>query len=141
MDAERAERALDEIRRREGQTRAAHARFVWSPAGVAILAVALLVPFASYDLPDPWGGGLFVPWVVLMAGLLFVHRRRAPVRPMLTTRDAAWGAAGGVLLLGAFGAVSSAAAAAGISAPHALAAVVVTVCGVVVVGLIEKRSS
>ena len=141
MNAEEAQRALDDIRRRDDQTRAAHSRIVCSPAAVGLLAVAVLIPFASYDLPNPWGGAMILPWAALMIGLLVVYLRRSPVRQRLTINDAAWGATSGVLLLAAFRGATAVASTAGVPAPHALAAGLVCLAGTAIAGLIRHLQS
>ncbi|WNI32120.1 hypothetical protein [Streptomyces sp. ITFR-6] len=91
--------ALDDIRRRGGQAHAEHVRYGMS--WLCLLAEALLVfaAFASYDLPNPWGGAVLFPSLLWAAGMIAVYLRNAPVRIPLTSKDALHGEAAGLGVL------------------------------------------
>ncbi|GAA4879014.1 hypothetical protein [Kitasatospora terrestris] len=141
MKPDEARAALDDLQYRHRQTRAASARYGFSGANVLVAAVALFISFASFDLPNPWGGAVLFPAVGLLAVQLTVCLRRAPVRLPLGGRQAVLAAAAGVALVAVFRLLAGAAGAAGVPAPHAVAAAAVCLAGLVAAGRVRAAAT
>ncbi|TDC65576.1 hypothetical protein [Streptomyces hainanensis] len=139
MHPDDARHALDDIRHRGDQARAAHLRFGHSRTALLLSALALFLPLASYDLPNPWGGAMLLPVVGLLAAMLVGYLCRSPVRRSLTVREAALGAAAGTVLVAAFRGLAAAARTSGVPAPHTAAALVLCVAGVAGLALAGRR--
>ncbi|GAA2665324.1 hypothetical protein [Streptomyces lunalinharesii] len=131
-DAQAAQAALDDVRRRRGQSRAEYVRYGLSRPYLAATAVLVFAAFASFDLPNPWGGAVLLPSLVLFAGTLAVYLRRASVRMPLTSRQALLAVALGLALAAAIRLLSGAAEAGGVPAPHAVVSAVLCLAGTVV---------
>ncbi|MFR9723097.1 hypothetical protein ACL02R_06950 [Streptomyces sp. MS19] len=137
MEPKDARTALDDIRHRREQSRAAYLRYATSPVSVLIPALILFGAFASYDLPNPWGGAVLFPALALL-GALALHLRRAPVRRALTTRQAWLAAAAGTGLVAVFTALSSAARSGGVPAPHTVVSAVLCALGLLAAALVRR---
>ncbi|MYS33694.1 hypothetical protein K388_07013 [Streptomyces sp. KhCrAH-43] len=120
--------ALDEVRRRSQQAHAEHVRHGLSWPFLLAAALLVFAAFASYDLPNPWGGAVLFPALLLAAGTIAVYLRTARVRVPLTHKGALYGAAAGLGLVGLFRLLSAVTGAAGVLAPHAATAA--ALCGV-----------
>ncbi|MFG2226064.1 hypothetical protein [Streptomyces sp. NPDC048644] len=129
-----AQAALDDARRRRGQSRAEYLRYGLSLPYLLAGALIVFAAFASFDLPNPWGGAVLFPSLVLLAGTVAVYLRRAAVRMPLTGKDAFLAVAVGLALVALFRLLSGLADAGGVPAPHAVAAAVLCVAGVLVAG-------
>lgn len=75
-----AQTALDAIHHHQEQTRDAYVRHSSSLPSILVTALAVFSFSASVDLPNPWRTLTLLAAGGLMAGMLFVHQRRAPVR-------------------------------------------------------------
>ncbi|MFH9229351.1 hypothetical protein [Streptomyces lydicus] len=75
-----AQTALDAIHHHQEQTRDAYVRHSSSLPYILVTALAVFSFSASVDLPNPWRTLTLLTVGGLMAGMLFVHQRRAPVR-------------------------------------------------------------
>ncbi len=139
MEPDDAQNALEDIRRRGDQSRDAHVRFGQSGAALPLLALTVFLPFASFDLPNPWGGAVILPEAVLIAVILAAYLLRSPVRRPVTTTEAALGAAAGVALVAAFGGLAAAARMGGLPAPHTLAAALLCTTGAAGLALARRR--
>ncbi|WP_212909501.1 hypothetical protein [Streptomyces sp. TS71-3] len=117
--------ALDDIRKRQEQSGMAELEYGLSRFYLLLAAVLLFAAFASYDLPNPWGGAVLFPGVVLLALMAFTYVFRAPVRGRPGT--AAWLVAVvcGLVVVGAFRGLAAAFGAGGVPVPHLIAGVVV----------------
>lgn len=124
--------ALDDVRRRGEQAHAEHVRYGMSWPSLLAEALLVFAAFASYDLPNPWGGAVFFPSLLWAAGMIAVYLRKAPVRMPLTRKDALHGVAAGLGLVGLFRVLSDVASAVGVRAPHMVAAVPLCVAGVLI---------
>ncbi|MGW5927001.1 hypothetical protein ACWF2L_12200 [Streptomyces anulatus] len=127
-----AQNALDEVRRRGEQAHAEHVRYGLSWPYLLAEALLVFAAFASYDLPNPWGGAVLFPSLLLAAGTVAVYVRKAPVRMPLTRKDALHGVAVGVGLVGLFRLLSDLAGAVGVLVPHVVAAAALCVAGVLI---------
>jgi hypothetical protein len=132
MRPEEAQAALDDVRRRGDQSRAEYLRYGFSRPYLLVSALLLFISFASFDLPNPWGGAVLFPAVVLLVGMLTVCLRRATVRRPLTSGEALLAAAAGIALVGLFRGLSAAAQAGGVPLPHTVVAAVLSVVSLVV---------
>ncbi|GAA2941617.1 hypothetical protein GCM10020227_05470 [Streptomyces flavovirens] len=121
---------LDDVRRRSAQARAEHVRHGLSWPYLLAEALLVFTAFASYDLPNPWGGAVLLPSLLLAMGTIAVYLRKAPVRMPLTYKGALLGAAAGLVLVGLFRLLSDVAGAVGVPAPHVVAAAALCVAGV-----------
>ncbi|MGX7674245.1 hypothetical protein [Plantactinospora sp. DSM 117369] len=124
MTPDDAQAALDDIRKRHEQSRAAEARHSSSPFYLGVLALVVLLSYASYDLPNPWGGAMLFPVVMLLALLAFVYVRRAPVLRKPSSGELLGGVASGILLVAVLQGLAAAARAGGLPAPHLVAAAI-----------------
>ncbi|MFE6042620.1 hypothetical protein [Streptomyces sp. NPDC056452] len=124
--------ALDEVRRRGEQARAERVRYGLSWPYLLAEALLVFAAFASYDLPNPWGGAVLFPSLLLAAGTIAVYVRKAPVRMPLTRKDALHGVAVGLGLVGLFRLLSDLAGAVGVLVPHVVAAAALCVAGVLI---------
>lgn len=127
MTPDEARAALEDIRKRHEQSRAEEARHSSSPLYLGILALVVLLSYASFDLPNPWGGAMMFPVVVLLASLAFVYLRRAPVLRKPSSGELLLGVAAGILLAAVLRGLAAGAGALGTPTPHLLAAVVAAV--------------
>ncbi|WP_405743264.1 hypothetical protein OG422_14770 [Streptomyces sp. NBC_01525] len=75
-----ARTALDAIHHHQEQTRDAYVRHGSSLPYMLVTALAVFGFNAAFDLPNPWRTLILLAAGGLMAGMLFVHHRRAPVR-------------------------------------------------------------
>jgi hypothetical protein len=75
-----ARTALDAIHHHQEQTRDAYVRHGSSLPYMLTTALAVFGCSAAIDLPNPWRTLTLLAASGLMAGMLFVHQRRAPVR-------------------------------------------------------------
>ncbi|MER6305423.1 hypothetical protein [Streptomyces sp. NPDC001657] len=75
-----ARTALDAIHHHQEQTRDAYVRHGSSLPYLLVTALAVFSFSAAVDLPNPWRTLTLLAAGGLMAGMLFVHQRRAPVR-------------------------------------------------------------
>ncbi|MFB7633394.1 hypothetical protein ACFC0M_20985 [Streptomyces sp. NPDC056149] len=75
-----ARTALDAIHHHQEQTRDAYVRHGSSFPYLFVSALAVFGFSAAYDLPNPWRTLTLLAAGGLMAGMLFAHQRRAPVR-------------------------------------------------------------
>ncbi|MGQ5597270.1 hypothetical protein ACUJ8N_28735 [Streptomyces sp. ESR1.13] len=139
MDPVDAQNALDDIHRRGEQSRDAYFRFGHSRTTVQLLALSVFLPFASFDLPNPWGGAVVLPEVALVSIMLVAYLRHAPVRRSITTREAALGAAAGIALMTAFKGLATAARVGGVPAPHTAAAALLCTAGAACLILAGRR--
>jgi len=126
MRPEEASAALADIRRRGEQSRAEYLRYGRSLPVLLLAALLVFLGFASFDLPDPWGGAMLIPALGLLAALAFLLRR-APVRKEMTTREALYATAFGLGLVAVFQGLSQVAQAGGAPAPHSVSAALVCV--------------
>ncbi|MET8907536.1 hypothetical protein [Micromonospora sp. NPDC004551] len=122
MTPDDAQAALDDIRKRHEQSRAAEVRHSSSPFHLAVLASVVLLSYASFDLPNPWNGAMLFPVVALLALLAFVHVRRAPVLRQPSSGELLGGVAAGIALTAVLQGLASAARAVGMPTPHLVAA-------------------
>ncbi|MFG2593997.1 hypothetical protein [Streptomyces sp. NPDC048438] len=122
--------ALEDVRRRGEQVHAEHVRYGLSWPYLLAEALLVFAAFASYDLPNPWGGVVLFPSLLLAAGTIAVYLRKARVRMPLTHRDALYGVAAGLGLVGLFRLLSDVAGAVGVLVPHVVAAAALCVAGV-----------
>ncbi|MFH8753929.1 hypothetical protein ACH4GK_41860 [Streptomyces rimosus] len=127
-----AQDALDEVRRRSEQAHAEQVRYGLSWAYLFVEALLVFAAFASYDLPNPWGGAVLIPSLLLATGTVAVYLRRAPVRMPLTHKNALHGVAVGLGLVGLFRLLSDFAGAVGVLVPHVAAAAALCVAGVLI---------
>ncbi|MET7370219.1 hypothetical protein ABZS61_30965 [Streptomyces sp. NPDC005566] len=127
-----AQDALDDVRRRREQAHAEHVRYGLSWPYLLAGALLVLAAFASYDLPNPWGGAVLFPSLLLAAGTIAAYLRKAPVRMPLTHRGALYGVAAGLGLVGLFRLFSDVAGAVGVPVPHVVAAAAVCGAGVLI---------
>jgi hypothetical protein len=141
MNPDDAQSALDELRRRRDQSRAAYLRFGRSRTPMLLSAAIVLLSFASFDLPNPWGGAMIFPAMALIAALLVTYLRRSPVRRPVTTREAAFATAAGLALVAAFRGLAEGARAGGLPAPHTAAAALLCVAGLLGMVLAGRRRS
>ncbi|MCF3964313.1 hypothetical protein [Streptomyces fuscigenes] len=124
-----ARAALDDIRRRQEQSGMAELRHGLSPFYLTWAALLLFASFASFDLPNPWGGAVLFPGIVLVAVMVFAYLRRAPVRNKPSSGATLIAVACGLALVGVFRVLAGAFEAGGAPAPHVIAsAIVVGVC-------------
>ncbi|MFC9740816.1 hypothetical protein ACFVKC_23165 [Streptomyces noursei] len=130
--AQVAQVALDDVRRRRGQSHAEYVRYGLSRPYLAAAALLVFAAFASFDLPNPWGGAVLLPGLVLFAGTSAAYARRASVRMPLTSKQALLALAFGLALVAAFRLLSGAAEAGGVPAPHAVVSAVLCLAGAVV---------
>jgi hypothetical protein len=121
--------ALDDVRRRREQARAEFVRYGLSRPYLLVKALLVFVAFASFDLPNPWGGAVLLPSLLLAAGTMAVYRAKAPVLMPLTYKDALHGAAVGLALVALFRLLSDLADTGGVPAPHMTASAVLCVAG------------
>ena len=124
MNPDEAQAALDDIHKRHEQSRAEEARHAWSPVYLLVAVSVLFLSFASFDLPNPWGGAMLFPVVALLVLLVMVYLRRAPVLRKPRSAEAPIWAAFGILLVAVFQGVAAAVQAAGLPIPHVIAAAV-----------------
>jgi hypothetical protein len=124
MTPDEARAALDDIRKRHEQSRAEELRHGSSPLYLGILALVVLLSYASFDLPNPWGGAVIFPVIALLAVLVFVYLRRAPVLRKPSSGEVLVGVGAGILLAAVLRGLADAVHAAGAPTPHLLAAVV-----------------
>jgi hypothetical protein len=124
MTSDDAQAALDDIHRRQSQTRDAYARQGFSRPYVLITALMIFLVCTSFDLPTPWNGAMILPLAALVAWQFVLHRRRSAVRrrPSIVEQLFALAVAG--ILVGAFACLSAAAEALGTPVPHTLAGAV-----------------
>lgn len=94
--------ALDDVRRRGEQAHAEHVRYGLSWPYLLAEGLLAFAAFASYDLPNPWAGAVLLPSLLLATGTIAVYLRKASVRMPLTHRDALYGVAAGLGLVGLF---------------------------------------
>ncbi|WP_129842485.1 hypothetical protein [Streptomyces sp. RFCAC02] len=134
-----AQNALADIRRRGEQSRDAYLRFGHSRTAVLLLTLSVFLAFASFDLPNPWGGAMILPEAVLLAVMLVAYLHRSPVRRSITTREAALGAAVGTALVAVFKGLAAAVRAGGVPAPHTAAAALLCAAGAVCLTLAGRR--
>jgi hypothetical protein len=124
MTPDDAQAALDDIRKRHEQSRAEELRHNSSPLYLGVLAAVVLLSYASFDLPNPWGGAMLFPVVALLALLAFVYVRRAPVLRKLSSGELLVGVAAGIALAAVLKGLAAAAQAVGLPTPHLIAAAV-----------------
>ncbi|MEV4754849.1 hypothetical protein AB0J86_07010 [Micromonospora sp. NPDC049559] len=124
MTPDDARGALDDIRRRHEQSRAEAARHHSSPLYLGILALVVLISYASFDLPNPWNGAMLIPVTALLALLACVYLRRAPVRRKLDSGELLGGVAAGIVLSAVLQGLAEIAGAVGLPTPHVAAAAV-----------------
>ncbi|MCZ1012540.1 hypothetical protein O1L68_43415 [Streptomyces lydicus] len=124
--------ALDDVRRRRQQAHAEHVRYGLSWPYLLAGALLVFAAFASFDLPNPWGGAVLFPSLLLAAGTLAVYLRKARVRMPLTSKDALHGVAVGLGLVALFRLLSGLAGAVDIPVPHVVAAAALCVAGVLI---------
>ncbi|MGW2027560.1 hypothetical protein [Streptomyces decoyicus] len=124
--------ALDDVRRRGEQAHAEHVRHGLSWPYLLAGALLVFAAFASFELPNPWGGAVLFPSLLLVAGTLAVYLRKARVRMRLTSKDALYGVAAGLGLVALFRLLSGLAEAVGVPAPHVVAAAALCVAGVLI---------
>ncbi|GAA5202036.1 hypothetical protein GCM10023322_83120 [Rugosimonospora acidiphila] len=122
MTPDDARAALDDIQRRHEQSRAAEARHGFSPFYLGVLALIVLVSYASYDLPNPWNGAMLFPVVALVALLVIAYVRRAPVLRKPGSGELLVGVAAGILLAAVIKGLATAIGTAGMPTPHLIAA-------------------
>ncbi|GAA5611637.1 hypothetical protein CP981_16255 [Streptomyces platensis] len=134
MTSHDAQAALDDVRRRRGQSRAEYVRYGLSRPYLLAGAVIVFVAFASFDLPNPWGGAVLFPSLVMLAGTIAVYVRQASVRMPLTGKEAYLAVAVGLALVALFRLLSGVADAGGVPAPHAVVAAVLCTVGVLAAG-------
>ncbi|RPF34490.1 hypothetical protein [Streptomyces sp. TLI_185] len=132
MKPEDAQAALDDVQFRTEQSRGEYLRYGYSSGQLLVSALVLFISFASFDLPNPWGGAVLFPAVALLVTQLVVYLRRAPVRMPLGSRAALLSAAAGAALVGLFTVLSDAAEAAGVPVPHTIAGAVLSAVGLLV---------
>ena len=132
MRPEDAQAALDDVRRRGDQSRAEYLQYGFSRPYLLVSALLLFISFASFDLPNPWGGAVLFPAVALLAGMLVVYLRRASVRRPLTSRDALLATAVGLALVGLFRGLSAVAGAGDVPVPHTVVAAALCVLSLLV---------
>ncbi|MFJ9421770.1 hypothetical protein [Streptomyces sp. NPDC101249] len=120
-----ARAALDDIRRRQEQSGTAELNFGLSRASLATAALLLFVSFASFDLPNPWGGAVLLPGLLLVAVLVLRHTHGAPVRNRPGTRAVLIGLVCGLAGYAVFRVLAAALSAGGVPVPHTIAAAVV----------------
>ncbi|MFE7229706.1 hypothetical protein ACWCRF_07635 [Streptomyces sp. NPDC002405] len=138
-----AQAALDDIRRRREQSGMAELRHGLSRFYLLAAALLLFAAFASFDLPNPWGGAVLLPGLVLVALMASRWAYRAPVRGK--PGAGAWLVAivGGIAVFAVFSGLAAAIEAAGAPVPHLIAAVVVVGAGLLVAprarGVAEAR--
>lgn len=120
-----ARTALDDIRTRREQSGAAELRFALSRPSLLTAALLLFVSFASFDLPNPWGGAVLLPGLLLVALLVLRHTYGAPVRNRPGTRGVLLGVVGGLAGYAVFRGLAAALSAGGVPTPHLLSAAVV----------------
>ncbi|MGW2210461.1 hypothetical protein [Streptomyces sp. NPDC001781] len=117
--------ALEDIRRRQEQSGVAELRFGLSRPSLLLAALLLFASFASFDLPNPWGGAVLVPGLLLVAAIAIRHTYAAPVRNRPGTRAALVGAVCGIAAYLVFRGLAAALSAGGVPVPHVIAAAVV----------------
>ncbi|MEV4620627.1 hypothetical protein AB0J74_18200 [Asanoa sp. NPDC049573] len=132
MTPDDARAALDDIRMRHEQSRAEEARHNSGPFYLGIVALIVLLSFASFDMPNPWSGAMLFPVAALAAVLVLVHGRRAPVRRTPDSRELLLGVAGGIALAAGLQGLASAGQAAGVPTPHLVSAAIGAVLCVLV---------
>ncbi|MEU1347380.1 hypothetical protein ACFYPA_23515 [Streptomyces sp. NPDC005775] len=120
-----AEAALEDIRRRQEQSGVAELRFGLSRSSLLTAALLLFISFASFDLPNPWGGAVLVPGLLLVALIVVRHTHRAPVRNRPGVGAALVGSACGIAAYGVFRGLAAALSSGGVPTPHLIAAAVV----------------
>ncbi|MFH9012401.1 hypothetical protein ACH4C6_13555 [Streptomyces sp. NPDC017943] len=130
MTSDDAQAALDDIRRRQDQTRHAYARQGFSRPVVLIAASMIFLVCLSFDLPTPWNGAMIVPLALLAAAQWVLHRRSSAVRRRPSAVEQVFALAVTAILIGTFMGLSAAASAAGAPAPHTLAGVVLALASV-----------
>ncbi|MEV7423370.1 MULTISPECIES: hypothetical protein [unclassified Streptomyces] len=135
--------ALDDIRRRQEQSGVAELRFGLSRPTLLTAALLLFVSFASYDLPNPWGGAVLLPGLLLVALLVVRHTYGAPVRNRPAPRAVLIGLVCGLAGYAVFRGLAAALSSGGVPGPHAVAAAVVVGAGLLVAprarGYAEER--
>ncbi|MEU1705322.1 hypothetical protein ABZ478_07945 [Streptomyces sp. NPDC005706] len=120
-----ARAALEDIRRRQEQSGVAELRFELSRSSVLTAALLLFVSFASFDLPNPWGGAVLLPGLLLVAWIVVRHTHGAPVRNRLGTGGALVGVACGIAAFAVFQGLAAALSSGGVPTPHLIAAAAV----------------
>lgn len=133
MQPDEAQAALDNVRFRQGQSHAEYLRYGFSHGRLLLSALIVFVSFASYDLPNPWGGAVLFPVTAVLAWELVHYLRRARVRMPLGGRAVLLSACAGAALVGLFTVLSDALQAGGVPVPHAVASAVVCALGLLVV--------
>ncbi|MEE6260987.1 hypothetical protein [Plantactinospora sonchi] len=134
MTPDDARAALDDIRKRHEQSRAEEVRHGLSPFYLAVLASVVLLSYASFDLPNPWGGAMLFPVVGLLALLAFVYARRAPVLRKPGSGELLVGVAAGIVLAAVLQGLAAAAQAVGTPTPHLVSAAVGSVICLLMAG-------
>ncbi|TDC92949.1 hypothetical protein [Actinomadura sp. 7K507] len=109
MNPDEARGSLDEIHRLQDRTRSEYVRHTFARPYTLASALGLFIALASLDFPQPWQIIVFLVGEAILIGVLFVQRRRAPVRRKLTAPEVMFQVAMGVALIGAFIAFSIAA--------------------------------
>ncbi|MFJ9033379.1 hypothetical protein ACIRQP_33675 [Streptomyces sp. NPDC102274] len=120
-----AQAALEDIRRRQEQSGVAELRFGLSRSSLLTAALLLFISFASFDLPNPWGGAVLVPGLLLVALMVVRRTHGAPVRNRLGAGAALVGLACGIAAFGLFRGLAAALSSGGVPTPHLIAAAVV----------------
>lgn len=133
MEPDEAQAALDHVRLRQGQSHAEYLGYGFSRGRLLLSALIVFVSFASFDLPNPWGGAVLFPVAAVLVWQLALYLRRARVRMKLSGRAAVLSACTGAALVGLFTVLSDAADAGGVPVPHTVAAAVVCALGLLVV--------
>ncbi|MFJ8547037.1 hypothetical protein ACIRFH_34720 [Streptomyces sp. NPDC093586] len=133
MEPEEARAALDQVRLRQDQSHAEYLGYGFSRGRLLLSALIVFVSFASFDLPNPWGGAVLFPVAAVLAWQLALYVRRARVRMALTGRAAMLSVCAGAALVGLFKVLSDAADAGGVPVPHTVAGAVVCALGLLVV--------
>ncbi|UQI46386.1 hypothetical protein M1P56_19555 [Streptomyces sp. HU2014] len=125
MTSYEAQAALDDIRRLQEHTGDAYVHHGFSRSYVLMTAVTLFVELSSFDLPHPWSTATLALGVVLLAGTLIAQERRAPVRRRHSGRELLLYAVASAVLMLVYLASLATTRAAGLPAPHTVAATAV----------------